>query len=74
MLILALNIKSTFNMKLSEYIATKYGTYRGAQAEFLKDNPHILPQELTRWKKTHYVHLETGEIYKTTSKKVILKK
>lgn len=60
-------------MTLAEYIETRYGTHRGAQAEFLKDNPKILPQELTRWKKTHSVHLETGEIYKATSKKVILK-
>ncbi|SGZ01842.1 hypothetical protein [Moritella viscosa] len=60
-------------MTLSEYIETRYGSNRGAQADFLRDNPHILPQELTRWKKTHNVHLETGEIYKAASKKVILK-
>jgi len=60
-------------MKLNEYIETRYGSHRGAQADFLRDNPHILPQELTRWKKTHSVHLGTGEIYKPTSKKVLLK-
>ena len=60
-------------MKLTEYIETRYGTERGANAAFLEDNPHILPQELTRWKKTHSVHLETGEIYKAASKLVNLK-
>lgn len=60
-------------MKLVEYIETRYGTHRGATAEFLKDNPHILPQELSRWKKTMSVHLETGELYKPASKKITLK-
>lgn len=60
-------------MTLVEYIETRYGKHRGATAEFLKDNPHILPQELSRWKKTMNVHLETGELYKPASKKVILK-
>ncbi len=60
-------------MKFVEYIETRYGTERGATADFLRDNPHILPQELTRWKKVMSVHLETGEIYKAASKNVILK-
>ena len=60
-------------MTVDDYIKTRYGTQRGAQAEFLRDNPHILAQELNRWKKTHSVHLETGEIYKATSKKITLK-
>lgn len=60
-------------MKLTEYIATRYGTHRGAAAEFLRDNPHILPQELTRWKKTHHVNLLTGELYKPSSKIIIVK-
>lgn len=60
-------------MTLVEYIETRYGTNRGATAAFLTDNPHILPQELSRWKKTMSVHLETGELYKAASKKVILK-
>lgn len=60
-------------MTLIEYIKTRYGTYRGATADFLKDNTHILPQELSRWKKTMSVHLETGELYKPASKKVMLK-
>lgn len=60
-------------MTLNEYIKTRYGVQRGATAEFLCDNPHILAQELSRWKKTMSIHLETGEIYKAASKKVILK-
>jgi len=60
-------------MTLVEYIKTRYGTHRGATAEFLKDNKHILPQELSRWKKKMNVHLETGELYKAASKRVILK-
>jgi len=61
-------------MTLEEYINTRYGEQRGAISEFLKDNPHILPQELSRWKKKGMrIHLETGEIYKATSKKVRLK-
>lgn len=59
-------------MTVNEYIETRYGTYRGAKADFLRDNPHILPQELTRWK-DYSVHLDTGEIYKSTSKKITLK-
>jgi hypothetical protein len=60
-------------MKLVEYIESSYGSHRGAIKEFLEDNPHILAQELSRWKKTMSVHLETGEIYKGASKKIILK-
>lgn len=60
-------------MKLIEYINTRYGTQRGAAAEFLRDNPNILGQELTRWKKTHSINLETGEIYKPVTRKVNLK-
>lgn len=50
-------------MMLAEYIATRYGTKRGATADFLRDNPQILPQELTRWKRTHHIDLDTGEIF-----------
>jgi hypothetical protein len=61
-------------MTLNEYIASVYGKHRGATAAFLKDNPHILAQELSRWKKKDYlVHMNTGEIYNPTSKKVNLK-
>lgn len=61
-------------MTLVEYIETRYGKKRGATAAFLRDNPHILPQELTRWKRQHKVHLTTGEIYKVVSKKVTIKR
>lgn len=60
-------------MKLKTYIEEVYGTHRGANASFLRDNPDILPQELSRWKKVMSVHLETGEIYKPASKKVTIK-
>lgn len=36
-------------MQLSDYIDSVYGASRGNQARFLKDNPDILPQELSRW-------------------------
>lgn len=61
-------------MTLVEYIETRYGKKRGAQADFLRDNPHILPQELTRWKRAHKVDLDTGEIYKVVSKKISITK
>jgi hypothetical protein len=60
-------------MTLKEYIKTRYGTHRGAQADFLRDNPDFLPQELTRWIKTHHVNLQTGDHYKPPSKKIKLK-
>ena len=60
-------------IRLDDYIKTRYGTLRGAQSDFLRDNPQILAQYLTRWKRAHFVHLETGEIYKVASKKVALK-
>jgi hypothetical protein len=60
-------------MTLNDYIKTRYGTHRGAAADFLRDNSHILPQELTRWKKTHHVNLSTGELYKPSSKKITVK-
>ncbi|MDN3661149.1 hypothetical protein [Vibrio agarivorans] len=59
-------------MTLVEYIESRYGTHRGASAEFLRDNPMILAQELTRWKRTHHINLDTGEIYKPT-RTVLLK-
>ncbi|MCS6116870.1 hypothetical protein [Shewanella baltica] len=58
---------------LKEYIETRYGTQRGAQADFLRDNQHILPQELTRWIKTHHVNMLTGELYKPSSKNITVK-
>lgn len=36
-------------MQLSDYIDSVYGASRGNQTRFLKDNPDILPQELSRW-------------------------
>lgn len=71
--ILDKNNLSTINMTLKDYIKTRYGTQRGSQADFLRDNPLILPQELTRWIKTHSVNMQTGEIYKPSSKKIIIK-
>ena len=38
-------------MLLTDYIDSVYGTARGNRARFLKDNPDILPQELSRWLK-----------------------
>lgn len=38
-------------MLLSDYIDVVYGTARGNRASFLKENPDILPQELSRWLK-----------------------
>ncbi|WP_142816638.1 hypothetical protein [Serratia liquefaciens] len=38
-------------MLLIDYIDSVYGTVRGNRARFLKDNPDILPQELSRWLK-----------------------
>lgn len=62
-------------MSLDEYIKTRYGCHRGAIKEFLKDNPTILAQELSRWKvKDYQVNLSTGEIYTPTAKKILLKK
>jgi hypothetical protein len=58
---------------LPEYISSVYGVHRGAAADFLRDNPHILPQELTRWKKTRSVHTRTGEMYKAASKLINLR-
>lgn len=57
------------NMLLIEYIEKNYGTKRGNKAAFLRDNSHILPQELNRWLKAELkVNDITGEIYKPTSK------
>jgi len=35
-------------MLLSDYIDVVYGTARGNRARFLKENPDMLPQELSR--------------------------
>lgn len=60
-------------MTLIEYIEKHYGIKRGNKAAFIKDNPAILPQELNRWiKEGVKVHLDTGEIYKAKSKKIVL--
>lgn len=62
-------------MLLIEYIRSVYGPKRGNKAAFLRDNPEILPQELSRWLKNDYkVHLDSGDIYKPVSRKVIVKK
>lgn len=61
-------------MLLIDYINKNYGTERGNKAAFLRDNSHILAQELNRWLNAGLkINLETGEIYKPTSKMVNLK-
>ncbi|EFT2484856.1 hypothetical protein HVH02_003760 [Salmonella enterica] len=58
-------------MQLSDYIDSVYGVSRGNRARFLKDNPDILPQELSRWLKAGLkIRPETGEIYKPVSRRV----
>ncbi|KAF1366202.1 hypothetical protein [Yokenella regensburgei] len=58
-------------MLLTDYIDSVYGTVRGNRARFLKDNPDILPQELSRWLKAGLkIRPETGEIYKPVSRRV----
>ena len=58
-------------MLLTDYIDSVYGTARGNRARFLKDNPDILPQELSRWLKAGLkTRPETGEIYKPVSRRV----
>ncbi|HGV9179877.1 hypothetical protein CB017_000615 [Salmonella enterica] len=58
-------------MQLSDYIDSVYGASRGNRARFLKDNPDILPQELSRWLKAGLkIRPETGEIYKPVSRRV----
>lgn len=58
-------------MLLTDYIDNVYGTARGNRARFLKDNPDILPQELSRWLKAGLkIRPETGEIYKPVSRRV----
>lgn len=58
-------------MLLTDYIDSVYGTARGNRAHFLKDNPDILPQELSRWLKAGLkIRPETGEIYKPVSRRV----
>ncbi|MGX5056884.1 hypothetical protein ACWKX9_25070 [Enterobacter asburiae] len=58
-------------MLLSDYIDSVYGTTRGNRARFLKDNPRIRPQELSRWLKAGLkIRSETGEIYKPVSRTV----
>ncbi|HCL6201823.1 TPA: hypothetical protein N2O80_005067 [Klebsiella pneumoniae] len=58
-------------MLLTDYIDSVYGTARGNRARFLKDNPDILPQELSRWLKAGLkIRPETGEIYKPVSRRV----
>ncbi|MDH1321408.1 hypothetical protein N5C39_23840 [Enterobacter bugandensis] len=58
-------------MLLTDYIDSVYGTARGNRTRFLKDNPDILPQELSRWLKAGLkIRPETGEIYKPVSRRV----
>jgi hypothetical protein len=62
-------------MLLIEYIESNYGSSRGNKAAFLRDNNHILPQELSRWLKVGLeVNGNTGEIYKPTSKTINITK
>lgn len=61
-------------MLLMTYIETHYGSNRGNKAGFLRDNPDILPQELSRWIKAGLkINPATGEIYKPTSKTINIK-
>ncbi|EJP9635613.1 hypothetical protein NZF17_004870 [Salmonella enterica] len=58
-------------MLLCDYIDRVYGSSRGNRARFLKDNPDILPQELSRWLKAGLkIRPETAEIYKPVSRRV----
>lgn len=58
-------------MLLTDYIDSMYETARGNRARFLKDNPDILPQELSRWLKAGLkIRPATGEIYKPVSRRV----
>lgn len=58
-------------MKLIDYIEAVYGYDRGNKAAFLKANPRILPQELSRWLKAQLkINPLTGEIYKPVSRTV----
>lgn len=58
-------------MFLLDYIDMLYGSARGNKARFLKDNPDILPQELSRWLKAGLkIRADTGEIYKPVSRRV----
>lgn len=58
-------------MLLIDYIEERYGEKRGNKANFLRDNQSILPQELSRWINIGLkVNLDTGEIYKPTSKSI----
>ncbi|WP_330451553.1 hypothetical protein [Pantoea agglomerans] len=58
-------------MLLTDYIDSVYGTARGNRARFLKHNPDILPQELSRWPKAGLkIRPETCEIYKPVSRRV----
>lgn len=68
------NIDHFINMLLIEFIKKHYGDKRGNKASFIRDNNHILPQELTRWLNAELkVNLKTGEIYKPTSKHINIK-
>ncbi|MBI0278631.1 hypothetical protein I6H07_23180 (plasmid) [Hafnia alvei] len=58
-------------MQLSDYIDSVYGPERGNRARFLKDNPDILSQELSRWLKAGLkIRPETGEIYRPVSRHI----
>jgi hypothetical protein len=58
-------------MLLLDYIDILYGSTHGNKTRFLKDNPDILPQELSRWLKAGLkIRAETGEIYKPVSRRV----
>ncbi len=60
-------------MLLIEYIEQHYGKQRGNKTRFLRDNEEILPQELSRWLKAELkINIDTGEIYKPTSKSIAI--
>ncbi|MDC5711173.1 hypothetical protein [Vibrio europaeus] len=59
---------------LKDYIATRYGTKRGSQKDFLKDNPHMTNSEVSRWISSEYrIDLDTGTPFKVGNKLVNLK-
>lgn len=57
------------SMGFNDYLIKVYGKKRGAVALFLKDNPDVLPQEVTRWRKTHLVDAD-GNLYLPSTRKI----
>ncbi|HGK4757594.1 hypothetical protein [Enterobacter cloacae] len=54
-------------MLLTDYIDCVYGTARGNRAHFLKDNPDIPPQELSRWLKAGLRQAKSTSLYHAAS-------